>query len=130
MHDDTDDVILIDPDRPLRLSPDAMRALTKATGRTMTELLNDEDDEANRVFLKALLQMDAHEVHTARDGRDALTWLHAQRRLPHCIVLDLDMPKLDGLGVAREVQRRQLPVEMIILTMHAQEDLLRAALDL
>lgn len=30
----------------LRLSADAIRALKKATGRTMTELLNDDDDEA------------------------------------------------------------------------------------
>jgi DNA-binding NarL/FixJ family response regulator len=67
-------------------------------------------------------------VAEAADGEAALALIEELR--PQVAVLDVDMPKLDGFGVAREVRRRQLPVEMIFLTMHAQEDLLRVALDL
>ena len=67
-------------------------------------------------------------VGEAADGETALALIETLH--PQVAVLDIDMPKLDGFGVAREVHRRQLPVEMIFLTMHAQEDLLRAALDL
>jgi DNA-binding NarL/FixJ family response regulator len=67
-------------------------------------------------------------VAEAAEGEAALALI--EKLLPHVAVLDVDMPKLDGFGVAQEIRKRQLPVEMIFLTMHAQEDLLRAALDL
>lgn len=67
-------------------------------------------------------------VAEAADGETALGLIEKLR--PQVAVLDVDMPKLDGFGVAREIHKRQLPVEMIFLTMHAQEDLLREALDL
>jgi DNA-binding NarL/FixJ family response regulator len=67
-------------------------------------------------------------VAEAADGETALALI--EKLIPKVAVLDVDMPKLDGFGVAREIHRRQLPVEMIFLTMHAQEDLLRAAIDL
>ena len=62
----------------------------------MGRILVVEDDEDNRNFLQQLLQLDNHEVHTACNGLDALTWLSTQRVLPHCIVLDLDMPVMTG----------------------------------
>ena len=49
---------------------------------------------------------------------------------PHVAVLDIEMPKLDGFGVAREIQRRRLPVQVIFLTMHDAEDMFYSALDL
>lgn len=67
-------------------------------------------------------------VAEAADGETALALI--EKLLPQVAVLDVDMPKLDGFGVAREIRKRQLPVETVFLTMHAQEDLLRAALDL
>ena len=67
-------------------------------------------------------------VAEAADGETALALIETLH--PQVAVLDIDMPKLDGFGVAREIHRRQLPIEMIFLTMHAQEDLLRAAIDL
>ena len=67
-------------------------------------------------------------VAEAADGEVALALIEKLR--PQVAVLDVDMPKLDGFGVAREIRGRQLPVETIFLTMHAQEDLLRAALEL
>lgn len=41
----------------LRASADAMRALTKATGRTMSELLQDDDDEVDRFQAIAFLEL-------------------------------------------------------------------------
>src|SRR5262249_870690 len=45
-------------------------------------------------------------------------------------VLDIDMPKLDGFGVARELQKRKIQVEIIFLTIHSAEDLFNEAMDL
>jgi DNA-binding NarL/FixJ family response regulator len=45
-------------------------------------------------------------------------------------MLDIDMPKLDGFGVAREIARQKLEVKIIFLTFHADEDLFRSAMSL
>ena len=70
----------------------------------MGRVLVVDDDDDNRRFLQELLQLDAHEVYTACNGRDALTWLRTQRVLPHCIVLDLDMPIMTGEEFFRRLQ--------------------------
>lgn len=56
MIDETEPVV-ISPDRPLRLTAEAMRALKKATGRSMSDLLNDEDDDANRIQVTAFAEL-------------------------------------------------------------------------
>jgi hypothetical protein len=40
--------VAIDVNKPLRLSADAMRAMHKASGRTLTDILQDPDDDATR----------------------------------------------------------------------------------
>ncbi len=47
---------------------------------------------------------------------------------PQLAILDIDMPKLDGLGVAKEVRRLQLDMQMIFLSFHQDEDIVRAVL--
>jgi DNA-binding NarL/FixJ family response regulator len=49
---------------------------------------------------------------------------------PDVVVLDINMPPPDGLAVARQLRQQQLSVEIIFLTMHQDEALLNAAVDL
>ena len=67
-------------------------------------------------------------VGEAADGEIALSLMKKLR--PHVAVLDIDMPKLDGLGVARETARLKLDTKIIFLTFHADEDLFRGAMAL
>jgi two-component system, NarL family, nitrate/nitrite response regulator NarL len=67
-------------------------------------------------------------IAEADDGEAALARI--EETIPQIAVLDVDMPKLDGLGVAREIQKRRLPVEVVFLTIHSEEDLFHAAMDL
>lgn len=64
----------------------------------------------------------------AADGEEALKCIELLK--PDVVILDLDMPKLDGLGVVRELNRLQSSVGVIILTLHTGADLLFEALDL
>jgi DNA-binding NarL/FixJ family response regulator len=55
----------------------------------------------------------------AGDGPDTLRQM--ERHQPDVLVLDLMLPNLNGIGVAREVARRWPRTRIVILTMHANE---------
>ena len=67
-------------------------------------------------------------VGEAGDGEAALVL--TRKLQPDIAILDLDMPKLDGFGVAAGVRDLSLPVEIIFLTIHSEADLLQRAIDL
>jgi DNA-binding NarL/FixJ family response regulator len=65
-------------------------------------------------------------IAEAQDGEEALRLIREHK--PDVAVLDIDMPKLDGLGVAREVSKLSLGTRIIVLTLHKDADLFRAAI--
>lgn len=67
-------------------------------------------------------------VGEAEDGQAALTQI--QQLQPDIVILDIDMPKLDGFEVVKKIQEMALPVKTIFLTMHKGEDMFNEALDL
>lgn len=64
----------------------------------------------------------------ASDGQEALAQIETCR--PDVVVLDLDMPKLDGFGVARMLAEKRISVAAIFLTMHKDEDAFNEAMNL
>ena len=67
-------------------------------------------------------------IGEAGDGEAALAQIRGLK--PAIAILDVHMPKLDGLAVARAIRRDKLPVELIFLTIHNEEDFFCAAMDL
>jgi DNA-binding NarL/FixJ family response regulator len=67
-------------------------------------------------------------VAEAENGASALDLIRRCR--PQVAVLDIDMPQKDGFVIAREVKASQWDVALIFLTMHKDERLFNAALDL
>jgi DNA-binding NarL/FixJ family response regulator len=67
-------------------------------------------------------------VGEAGDGEAALTLI--KKLHPHITLLDIDMPKLDGFGVAREITKLKLRTKIIFLSLHRDEDIFRTAMDL
>lgn len=63
----------------------------------------------------------------ASDGLAALSMIQELR--PDVAVLDVNMPHLKGFDVAREIQRQQLAVGIIFLTMHDDESMFNEALN-
>jgi DNA-binding NarL/FixJ family response regulator len=64
----------------------------------------------------------------AGDGQAALERIRELR--PDIVLLDVDMPKLHGFAVARAVRDERLPVEIIFLTVHSEEEFFKKALEL
>ena len=67
-------------------------------------------------------------VGEAQDGMQALELIEELK--PAVIVLDIEMPRKTGLEVARDIQKRNLPVEIIFLTMYKDEDMFNEAMSL
>ena len=84
----------------------------------MTLILVAEDDADIRLLVRDVLEHAGYEVLVSGDGPSALQ--AARTRRPDLLVLDLGLPGLDGLDVARALRRdSELPI--IMLTARAEE---------
>ena len=73
------------------------------------------DDELSMTnALSAILGGEGYDVSVAQDGKKALDQLSAQSF--GVVLADLKMPKIDGLGLLKELQRLAIPTECIIVT--------------
>jgi DNA-binding NarL/FixJ family response regulator len=61
------------------------------------------------------------------DGETALRLI--QEKKPDVAVLDVNLPGLSGLEIARHLQGKRLPANLIMLTMHKEEEIFNRALD-
>ncbi|WP_431967219.1 response regulator transcription factor [Actinacidiphila sp. bgisy160] len=90
-------------------------------------ILVAEDDEKQAQLLRVYLEHEGHSVTVVHDGRAALEEL--RRDPPHLLVLDVMMPKVDGLDVCR-ILRRESELPVLMLTARCTEDDLLLGLDL
>jgi DNA-binding NarL/FixJ family response regulator len=88
-----------------------------------------DDHPIFRRGLRMVIESDAglKIVGEADNGEIALAEI--ERLEPQIVVLDSDMPKIDGLTVARTIQEKNLPTLPIFLTMHKDEAIFNAAID-
>jgi len=87
-----------------------------------------EDQAMVRGALAALLgtEGDIEVVAQAANGKEALDSVLGT--LPDILLTDIEMPELTGLDLAGEIQRRKLPVRVVIVTTFARAGYLRRAL--
>ncbi len=95
-----------------------------------TTIIVADDHPIFRQGLKQLIERELgfRVIAEAEDGAAALGLI--KTHLPMVAVLDLDMPEMDGFSVAGQVQKLDLPVKVIILTMHKDELHVNRAIDL
>jgi two-component system response regulator AtoC len=95
----------------------------------MDRILIVDDEEIMRESLTDWLKEDGYEVLAVEDGFKALEAIQASASGGWSVMLvDLKMPKMDGLEVLREVKRLQLNIPVIIITAYATVDTAVAAM--
>ncbi len=82
-------------------------------------LLVDDEDQLRRV-MRDLLERDGYSVTEARDGVEALDQI--DRHAPDIIVLDLNLPGLDGYGVLAHLRSRPATIDIPVVVLTAQGD--------
>jgi CheY-like chemotaxis protein len=91
-------------------------------GRPASKVLLVDDEDSLRKVMRDLLERDGYVVTEARDGVQALD--QVDRVGPDIIVLDLNLPGLDGYGVLSHLRSRPATanIPVIVLTAKGDED--------
>ena len=98
------------------------RRLTGVEDASRTpHLLVADDSTVDRNIVSHILSRAGYRVTACADGREAVT--HARRDLPDLVILDLEMPVLDGVGVCRELKSLAAFESVPILVVSAHEEL-------
>lgn len=97
------------------ITPDACQQAPAHTGR----ILLAEDNRVNQRVVAAALEKRSYEVDVARSGEEALELL--ERRRYALVLMDVQMPGMDGMEATRRIRMRWKPDELpvIALTAHA-----------
>jgi response regulator NasT len=90
-------------------------------------LLIAEDETIIRLDLRELLERAGFEVCAeARDGLEAVEL--ARKEQPDLAILDVKMPRLDGIEAAKRILEER-PIPIVILTAYGQQELIARAVD-
>ena len=90
-------------------------------------ILIAEDETIIRLDLRELLERAGFEVCAeARDGEEAVSLARSER--PDVAVLDVKMPKLDGIEAARRILDER-PIPIVMLTAYGQDELVSRAVE-
>jgi two-component system, NarL family, response regulator DegU len=86
-----------------------------------------DDNDFVREGIKLMLsgEQDLRVVGEAADGREALEL--CRRTRPELVLMDVRMPRMDGLAATREIKQRFPEISVMILTMYDNEDYLLEA---
>jgi len=83
-----------------------------------TNIILAEDESALAMIVKESLETKDFEVRVCANGDEAMTEFYRQK--PDLLVLDIMMPKKDGLSVAKDIRKTDKKIPIIFLTAKSQ----------
>jgi two-component system repressor protein LuxO len=84
------------------------------------EILLVEDSTAQSAVYRSYLEADGHHVHAVGSGEAALDYL--QRRQPAAMLLDLQLPGIQGLEVMSRIKEQGKAVPVVVISDHGSTD--------
>jgi two-component system, OmpR family, response regulator ChvI len=90
--------------------------MTQATARTIAIV---EDEETIREGIAFALRREGHRAEAFDDGVTA--WEHFERSMPDLVILDIGLPRMDGLEVCRRLRARSEYLPIIFVTSREEE---------
>jgi adenylate cyclase len=85
------------------------------------KILLVDDEPSTLQLVRKILQADGHKVYEAIDGMQAIEVFEATQ--PDLVLLDVVIPKIDGLGVLQEIRRRDRLAGVIMVSALTSEQL-------
>jgi two-component system response regulator DegU len=95
------------------------------------EIIIADDHTMIREGLKQLLELDGtmKVIAEANDGEECLNLLNKKIH-PDILLLDINMPKKNGIEVLEYIKQNKIPVKVLILTVHNEVEYLLKAVDI
>jgi len=115
------------PSAPGAAVPHPAAAAGAAQGKSSGLMLVADDDPETRKVLRRYFSAQSFEILEARDGAEALELARARR--PDIVLLDISMPKKDGIEVLKELAPEMPGTGFMMITGNEDEDLARSCLD-
>jgi two-component system, OmpR family, response regulator len=100
----------------LRTQENRLVAVTNSLAR----ILVAEDETSLNDLLQDALRMNGYETISAKHGLEALRLIREEK--PDLVILDINMPQLDGFGVIEKLRNENNNVPVIVLTARDQND--------
>lgn len=119
----------VDLERVRSEGSDELRAVVAAETESKYLILVVDDSADNVAMLSLFLQQQGYRVVTATNGEEAISVAACTQ--PNLILMDISMPRLDGLGATRRIREKEelRDVPVIAVTAHGTEGFQRAAYD-
>jgi DNA-binding NarL/FixJ family response regulator len=97
-------------------------------GRERQRIVIAEDYTILREGLRALISSnsDYEVVGEAGDGHEAIQ--RVEKLKPHLVLMDLSMPRMNGMDAIREIRKRVPETKIVVLTIHKTEECILATL--
>jgi CheY-like chemotaxis protein len=80
----------------------------------VAKILVVDDDDNMRRLIRTILERRGHQVSEARDGLEGLA--RVEENHPDLVVTDVVMPGIGGLALLAELQRRQVPPKVLMVS--------------
>jgi DNA-binding response OmpR family regulator len=97
------------------IHPGKAPKLSSATKQSTPHVLVVDDEDINTALIKRIMEQEGFRVTVAKDGIHALAAI--QERVPDVIILDVSMPRMDGLTVCRvlrgHIATRTIPILLL-----------------
>lgn len=95
-----------------------------------TKVMLVDDHALIREGIKQLLEFDGSidVIEQASDGAECLEKL--QNVQPDILLLDINMPNVNGIEVLEEIKKKNIPVKVLMLTVHSEAEYLVQAVDI
>ncbi len=91
-----------------------------AVTNSLARILVAEDETSLNDLLQDALRMNGYETISAKHGLEALRLIREEK--PDLVILDINMPQLDGFGVIKKLRNENNNVPVIVLTARDQKD--------
>lgn len=87
----------------------------------MATILAVDDSETMRQLVKMTLQAGNYQVVLASDGEEGLYKFINSTAAVDLVITDINMPKMDGIGLIREIRSRNSSVPILALTTESED---------